>query len=64
MTQDTAQTLARLRDRIEADLEIARADLRSSAKLPDGYAHGFTNGRIDALTKVLTLLDERTDAQP
>lgn len=47
---------ARLRARIEQELETAKRDLRSSAKLPDGYAHGFTNGRIHALEQVLDMM--------
>ncbi len=55
---------AHLRKALMRELETMRADLRSSAKLPDGYAHGFTNGRIDGLERALALLDAAERAGP
>ncbi len=52
-----SDTLERLRDYLLREIETARADLKSSAKLPDGYAHGATNGRLEALQDVLAFLD-------
>ncbi len=49
-------TLDRVRTALEAELETARADLKSSAKLPDGYAHGFANGRVAALERALEIV--------
>ncbi len=52
------ERLARLHADIAAALATARSDLKSSAKLPDGYAHGFANGQVSALTTVLGLIDK------
>ncbi len=46
-----------LRKEILKELETARNDMRSSCKIPDGYAHGYTNGRIETLKDMLEMIE-------